>query len=117
MNWTEYVIVPLVGVAVGYLTRLLTTRRERKKTDLEIINAAISPLLESIRNLTEQNSQLVGKLTDEQQKALEYIKKNRDLMEERAELMTKIDRLTKQIETLKKMLKEHLNNNETTINQ
>ncbi len=103
-----YVLGPLAGVVTGFFARALTTRRERKKTDLELINAAISPLLESIKELTEQNQALVTKLTDEQQKTLEYMRRNRSLLEERAELVSKVDRLTKQIELLKKMLREHL---------
>lgn len=106
--WLEFLVAPFVGVIVGYLTRALTTRRERKKSDLEIINAAITPLLESIKQLTEQNRELVLKLADEQRKTLEYMRSNRSLLEERAELISKVDRLTKQIELLKKMLREHL---------
>ncbi len=106
--WLECFVLPLVGLVVGYLTRVLTTRRERRKSDLEIINAAINPLLESVKQLTEQNRELVLKLADEQRKTLEYMRSNRSLLEERAELVAKIDRLTKQIELLKKMLREHL---------
>lgn len=107
-SWIEYIVLPFIGVIVGYLTKVFTTKRERKKTDLEIINAAISPLLNSIGELTEQNRQLINKLTDEQMNTLEYMKRNKDLLEERAELVSKIDRLTKQVELLKKMLREHL---------
>lgn len=103
-----YVIGPAVGVVLGYIGRLLTTKRERRKSDMEIIDAAISPLVGSIKELTEQNRDLVCRLTDEQQKALEYIRRNRSLLEERDGLIARIDRLTKQVELLKKMLREHL---------
>lgn len=107
-TFVQYVLVPLAGAVVGWFSRVLTTRRERKRSDFEMVNAAISPLLEAIGKLTERNDALIGKLADEQQKTLEYMQRTRDLLEERACLTAKIDRLTKQVEALKKMLKEHL---------
>lgn len=108
-NWfVEYLLLPLSGLIVGFLTRALTTRRERKRSDLELINMAIAPLLESIRSLTEQNSQLVEKLASEQRSTLEYMERVKGLQEERTELIAKIDKLSRQVENLKKLLKDYI---------
>ena len=93
-----------MGVIVGYLTKLLTTSRERKEKDLDIINAAISPLLNSIKELTIQNKELITKLADEQTATLKQMQQNKSLLEERVELVGKIDKLTRQVELLKKAL-------------
>ena len=45
-------------------------------------------------------------LTDEQAKVLEYMQKNKELLEERSELIAKIDKLTRQVELLKKMIRD-----------
>lgn len=106
-NWvTTYIVIPLSSAIVGFISKGLMTRRERSKSDLEIINNAITPLLNSIRELTEQNNALVAKLTDEQAKVLEYMQKNKELLEERSELIAKIDKLTRQVELLKKMIRD-----------
>lgn len=104
--WITYLIIPTASALVGFITKSLMTRRERTKSDLEIINQAITPLLSSIRELTEQNNSLVARLTDEQTKVLQYMQKNKELLEERSELIAKIDKLTKQVELLKKMIRD-----------
>lgn len=107
----QYVVLPLSGVVVGYLSRLLTTRRERKKSDLDLITESVTPLLNSIRELADQNRELVDKLADEQRSCLEYMKQNKSLLEERAELVSKINKLTRQVDEMKKMLKDYLKDN------
>lgn len=115
-NLAEWFLLPLAGGVAGFLTRALTTRRERKKSDLEIINSAITPLLTSIRELTEQNKALIDKLTLEQQASLDYMSRNKALLEERETLVTKIDKLTRQVEALKKLIREKLRSESDDLN-
>lgn len=90
----------------GWFFGKLQTNRERKKTDLQLINEAIAPLLTSISQLTKQNNEMVCQLLTEQDKNLKLIEEKSQWMKERSELIEKIERLEKQVSTLSKKVGE-----------
>ena len=81
----------------GWFFSKLLTPREKKKTDLEIINAAIKPLLVSISELTERLKAVTTDLMDEREKNLK-------LTMERTELLGKIDNLEKEVRKLQRQV-------------
>jgi hypothetical protein len=83
----------------GWFGRRILTRREKRRFDVELVTSAITPLLESITKLTEQNQTMVERLLFEQSK-------NLDLMKERGELLDKVDRLEKEVKSLTKKVTE-----------
>lgn len=85
-------------VLVWFLGKI-KTRREKRNSDLELIDRSILPLLDSIDKLTAQNNEVVAKLLAEQNK-------NLLLMQEKSELLAKIDKLEKQINVLNKKVNE-----------
>lgn len=95
---------------LGWFFSKMQTRRERRKEELALFNAAIteaiSPLLESINKLTEQNRDVVGKLLCEQDKNLALIEEKRKLLSERMTLTEKVEKLEKQIKTLNGKINE-----------
>ena len=99
-------LTSFVSLAVGYLTRLLMTRREMKHDDIRILNEAIDPLVESVRLLTTQNSDLIQKLQDEQMARLKDIEDKRRLLSEKETLQKQIDRLNRKIEELNRKIEE-----------
>ena len=97
----------------GWLFAKLQTRSERKKTDLQLINEAITPLLCSIKDLTEQNNDMVNRLLAEQDKNLQLIAEKSEWIKERGTLMEKIEELERQIKTLNKKINGFIKHNET----
>lgn len=85
-------------VLVWFLGKI-KTRREKRNSDLELIDRSILPLLDSIGKLTAQNNEVVAKLLAEQNK-------NLLLVQEKSELLAKIDKLEKQINILNKKVNE-----------
>jgi hypothetical protein len=85
-------------VLVWFLGKI-KTRREKRNSDLELIDRSILPLLDSIDKLTAQNNEVVAKLLAEQNK-------NLLLVQEKSELLVKIDKLEKQINVLNKKVNE-----------
>ena len=85
-------------VLVWFLGKI-KTRREKRNSDLELIDRSILPLLDSIDKLTAQNNEVVVKLLAEQNK-------NLLLVQEKSELLAKIDKLEKQINILNKKVNE-----------
>jgi len=97
----------LVLVATNLCTWLFgkwQTKREQKQTDLQIIEQAIAPQLESIGKLTEQNGQLVEMFLNEQRLRLAAEGENSSLKAEREELKSQISALSKQIANLEKKI-------------
>ena len=76
----------------GWLFGKWQTPRERKKSDLQLINEVLSPLLDSVRQLTEQNNEMVGKLRAEQEEKLLLIEEKSEWIKERAELKSVISK-------------------------
>ena len=102
-------VITTTGVAAGtglfaWLFAKMQTKRERKKSDFQLISETINPLLESIKLLTEQNNEVVGKLLCEQDKNLVLIREKTALAIEREELIAKIEKLEKQVSNLCKKI-------------
>lgn len=95
-----------ITLILGFLGRHLLTKREKKHDDLQMVNEAVNPLLESVKMLTAQTADLIAKLTAEQTAHLESIRKTEALLAEREVLTKKIDKMNKEIETLKKRIEE-----------
>lgn len=90
----------------GWLFGKLQTPREKKKTDLQLINEAISPLLASIKDLTSQISEMTSRLIEEQDKNLTLTQEKSEWKKERIELVAKIDKLEKTVNCLNRKINE-----------
>jgi predicted RNase H-like nuclease (RuvC/YqgF family) len=72
MNWTEIVMLMLnLLLGGGFIAAAVTLKqvKEKAKTDvqkgnIELVNNSIKDLLESVKNLTAQNNELVDKLVN-----------------------------------------------------
>ena len=102
-NWQ--IVVLVLTSACGWFFGKLQTRREQKQSDLEIIEGAVSPLLASIKELTEHNNRLVEQYLDEQQRRLAVQEENKNLKAECAELAAQVSRLTAKVDKLEKTMK------------
>ncbi|MCD8081876.1 MAG: hypothetical protein LUF04_16215 [Bacteroides sp.] len=101
--WWQLVILVITN-ACTWLFGKWQTRRERKQTDLQIIEQAIAPQLESIGKLTEQNGQLVEMFLNEQRLRLAAEGENTALKAEREELKAQISGLSRKINNLEKKI-------------
>ncbi|WP_304581975.1 hypothetical protein [uncultured Alistipes sp.] len=99
------IVVLVLTSACGWFFGKLQTRREQKQSDLEIIEGAVSPLLASIKELTEHNNRLVEQYLDEQQRRLAVQEENKNLKAECAELAAQVSRLTAKVDKLEKTMK------------
>lgn len=98
---TIWAIIAAAGTGLfSWIYSHMKTRREQKQSDLELINAAIAPLLNSIKEVTDQNSELVKKYTDEQDKTIRLVEENNKLLKERSVLVEKVDRLERHVKEL-----------------
>ncbi len=106
INWNDilfWIITPATGIITFFVGKW-QTKRERKRSDFQMINEAISPLITSIGQLTEQNNELVQKLMNEQDKNLKLLAEKSAWIEEREELNQKIDKLQRTVNTLSKKI-------------
>jgi|BioPla2DNA2_1021312.scaffolds.fasta_scaffold10529_4 chromosome segregation ATPase len=111
----EIVLQIISGIVLafsGWLFGKLMTKREKIKSDFQLINEAMHPLLESAKNLTSRNNDLVDRLLAEQDKNLKLMNEKTALLKERDELSHKISELEKQIKILNKRLNELIKTNE-----
>ena len=99
------IVVLVLTSACGWFFGKLQTRREQKQSDLEIIEGAVSPLLASIKELTEHNNRLVEQYLDEQQRRLAVQEENKNHKAECAELAAQVSRLTAKVDKLEKTMK------------
>ena len=95
-----YVIVPLVGLVIGWFGRKWLTPREAKKEDLDIINQSVTPLLESQIKILEQNASLIAKLSAKEEANLVTKQENMELRAQVSELSSKIKELENKIDRL-----------------
>ena len=102
--WQIFVLV--LTSACGWFFGKLQTKREQKQSDLQIIEEAISPLLTSIRDLTEHNNRLVEQYLEEQKQRLAVQEENKNLKAERAELAEQVSKLTAKVEKLERTIKQ-----------
>jgi chromosome segregation ATPase len=97
MDTLTQILLCFATAAIGWTFSKLKTNREKKESDLNLVNNSVTPLVESIKKLTEQNNELVGKLTAEQDVSLRLIK-------EKGELLEKIEQLEREISDLRKQI-------------
>ncbi len=90
----------------GWLFGKLQTRREQKKSDLQIIEGAISPLLTSIKELTEHNNTLVQQYLEEQSLRLQMQEASKMLRAERDDLASQVSRLVAKVDKLEKTIQK-----------
>lgn len=108
----ERFIFPLVTGLLGWFGSKFMTTREKKKTDLEIINGAIEPLLKSIAELTTTVERANSKLISEQEQKLALLQEKAEWMAERETLTSKIESLEKKVARLTKMVQNLSKENE-----
>ena len=94
---------------MGWLFSKLQTRRERKKSDLEIIHETTTNLVESIKILTQRNGELVSELMEEQKKHLTLLKEKLEWQSQREEFIAEIEGLKKEVKALTKKINELIN--------
>lgn len=109
------IIVLISTSACGWFFGKLQTRREQKQSDLQIIEEAVSPLLTSIKELTEHNNRLVEQYLDEQKQRLAVQEENKNLKAERAELAEQVSRLTAKVDKLERTIKRLAKNEKDNI--
>lgn len=100
------IILSLATAAIGWLFGKLQTKREQKKTDLQIINDSLTPLLTSIQSLTEYNNKLVLQYLDEQKGRLAAEEQVKALIAERDNLSKEVSRLTVKVDKQEKAIKK-----------
>jgi len=93
----------------GWLFSKWQTKRERKKSDLQMIHESTANLIESIKTLTERNGELVSELMEEQKKHLTLLKEKLGWQAEREELISEIEGLKKEVKALTKKINELIN--------
>jgi len=99
----EYIITSLIAAftaLVGWFISKLQTKRERKKSDLQLINDSVSGLVNSLQLLSDNNSLMVTKFLHEQEKVLNLCAEKEQLLRERSDLFFKIDNLEHKINIL-----------------
>lgn len=102
-NYIWQIVYGFATAAIGWVFSKLLTRREQKKTDLEIINSSIKPLLESIADLTSRLKEVTTQLLTSQDE-------NLALRLNKTELLGKIDHLEQQVHNLTELLKQYTQN-------
>lgn len=108
----ERIVLPVVTGLLGWFGSRFLTAREKKKTDLEIINGAIAPLLNSIGDLTTTVERINAKLIAEQEKNLALLHENAELQAERENLTGKIENLEKRVARLTRLVQNLTKENE-----
>lgn len=107
-GWILQLVLPVISAALGWLFSKLQTRREQKQTDLQIINTALKPLLESITDLTDRLKQSTTELLEERERTLK-------LSNERTELLDKVNSLEKEVKRLVKLVNKLSNKDDENI--
>lgn len=100
------IVILLATNACTWFFGKLQTRREQKQTDLQIINQAVTPLLDSIKNLTEYNNRLVEQYMEEQRQRMEAQEENKSLKAERTQLAEQVSKLTAKVDKLERTIKK-----------
>lgn len=104
-EYSQY-IIPVLTAALAWLGAKIKTRREKKQTDLQIINEAIKPLLTSITELTNHNRELTSDLVEQQTDNLKLLEEKRAWLAERGDLLEEMGKLRKQFDALAKEVKK-----------
>lgn len=106
-GWVLQITLHAITGACGWFFSKLQTRREQKQTDLQLINAAIKPLLESISELTDRLKATTTELMEEKERNLK-------LTTERTELMDKIENLEREVKKLQRQISKLSKNDKDT---
>lgn len=101
-----YVVTTLIGGGVGWWFSKLLTKREKKATDLELFEKAVTPLLTSIGNLTTHISETTEKYAAEQKKTLHLMQEKSAWLEEKATLTRKVESLEQKVMSLTRLVKK-----------
>lgn len=100
----QYILVPTVAALLGWFGQKLLTRREKKASDLSIINESVTPLLTAQKDILDQNQKLIEKLSDIEDKKLVMSDENQKLKHLVAKLTTRVKELEEVVEKLQKEL-------------
>lgn len=109
------IIVLVLTSACGWFFGKLQTKREQKQSDLQIIEEAISPLLTSIKDLTEHNNCMVEQYLEERKQRLVMQEENEALKAERAELAEQVSKLTAKVDKLERTIKRLAKNGQDPL--
>lgn len=105
----QQITIPAATAAIAWFGSKMQTRRERKQSDLQIIDNAIAPLLTSIKDLTARNNEFVQMYLEEQKIRLETQSQNEQLIKDRNTLSVKVEKLTLKIEKLERTISKLTN--------
>lgn len=115
MDIVYKIVIPLVTAAIAWFFSKLQTTREQKQTDLKLIGDAVTPLLNSIKNLTDHNNALIKDLLEEQKTKVQLMDDVSTLKSERNTLSEKVDSLEKTIKCLTRKIDKLANEKDTTV--
>lgn len=113
------ILTTLTGIVmalVGWFFSKAMTKREKKKSDMELISSSTENLLAGINQLTAQNKALVDELKSQQEKNLQLIKENNELLLDKQTLSNEIKKLRKDVERLTKMVESRYDKEDTDNN-
>lgn len=113
------ILTTLAGIVmalVGWFTSKAMTKREQKKSDMELISSSTENLLAGINQLTAQNKALVDELKAQQEKNLQLIKENNELLLDKQTLSNEIKKLRKEVERLTKIVESKYDKEDTDNN-
>jgi predicted RNase H-like nuclease (RuvC/YqgF family) len=97
---TQYigeVITLFIGGGATWLWARVKTRRERKSDEFTFLTESLTKMQENVRTLTMQNDELMGRIVDMQDKVVSY-------MNENISLKGDVERLTKEVQMLRREL-------------
>lgn len=77
---------------------------------MELISSSTENLLAGINQLTSQNKALVDELKIQQEKNLQLIKENNELLLDKQTLSNEIKKLRKEVEQLRKIVTQSIEN-------
>ena len=106
MDYLKQIGLMVAAAVVGWFGSNVKSRRDKKQTDLQIINEAITPLLQSIKDLTDHNHGLTEKLLAEQTKNLAMLEERRSLLDERDNLADQVEKLNKRVALLERAIRK-----------
>ena len=106
-------LLPVLTAAVGWFASKLKTKREKQEADVNFINEAIKPLLNSIAELTGHIQKITDDFLSERDKNIELIAERTALKKEIEGLQNKIKSLERKIDALNKTISKQQNEKDT----
>lgn len=89
--------VPIITAVTGWFSANYLTKRQKKKTDLEMVNDATQSMLSTINGTLTRIDELTQKITTLQTENLQ-------LKAERVQLNMKIDTLTRKVDEMQQVI-------------